>query len=67
MNWKPKIMEEYTMYVCCKEHVELAIDHFVDDYEDAPDIYKLEEINFTNWRAPGACEFCSQHPEFLVL
>lgn len=34
------------MYVVCKEHVELAIDKFVDEYEDAPDIVDLKETEF---------------------
>lgn len=55
------------MYVCCKEHLELAIDHFVDDFEDAPDVYKLDEVHFTEWAAPEKCEFCQCMPTFLVL
>lgn len=55
------------MFVCCKEHLELAIDYFVDEYEDAPDIYKLDEIRFTAWESPAKCEFCDQHPVFLVI
>lgn len=35
------------MYVVCKEHVELAIDKFVDEYEDAPDVVDLKETEFS--------------------
>ncbi len=55
------------MFVCCKEHLELAIDHFVDDYEDAPDVYQLAEVKFTEWVAPEHCEFCRDSAQFLVL
>jgi CxxH/CxxC protein (TIGR04129 family) len=55
------------MFVCCKEHLELAIDHFVDDFEDAPDVYQLTEIQFTEWVAPEHCEFCQDSARFLVL
>lgn len=62
-----KRMRGVYMFVCCKEHLELAIDYFVDEYEDAPDIYKLDEIRFTAWESPAKCEFCDQHPVFLVI
>ncbi|GAA0378304.1 CxxH/CxxC protein [Bacillus horti] len=55
------------MYVCCEEHLELAIDHFVDEYEDAPDVYRLDEITFKAWEAPPTCDFCSEAPVFLVI
>lgn len=55
------------MFVCCKEHLELAIDHFVDEYEDAPDVYKLDEVRFTAWETPAKCEFCSEYPTYLVV
>lgn len=55
------------MYVCCKEHLELALDEFVDEYEDAPDVYVLEEVSFTAWSVPARCDFCDQYPVFLVV
>ncbi|WP_134702344.1 CxxH/CxxC protein [Ammoniphilus sp. YIM 78166] len=55
------------MFVCCMEHVEIAIDDFVDEYEDAPDIYKLKETNFTAWTVPARCDFCEKEPIFLVV
>lgn len=55
------------MLVCCAEHVELAIDQFVDEFEDAPDVYQLSEVRFTAWETPDQCEYCSQSPTFLVI
>lgn len=55
------------MIVCCKEHMELALDEFVDEYEDAPDVYKLAETSFTAWTPPAHCEYCTQTPTFLVV
>jgi len=55
------------MIVCCNEHMELAIDEFVDEYEDAPDIYKLSEMSFTDWTAPASCEYCDRVPVYLVV
>lgn len=55
------------MYVCCKEHLELAIDEFVNEFEDAPDIYRLNEVSFTAWTVPARCDFCNEFPVFLVV
>jgi len=56
------------MYVVCKEHLELAIDEFVDEYEDAPDIIDLEEVKFRDWQPPAHCEHCEDgKARFLVV
>ncbi|GAB2716903.1 CxxH/CxxC protein [Paenibacillus thermoaerophilus] len=55
------------MYCVCKEHLELAIDQFVDEYEDAPDIVDLAETKFSAWEPPAHCERCSQPPRYLVV
>ncbi|NHN32241.1 CxxH/CxxC protein [Paenibacillus agricola] len=55
------------MYVVCKEHLELAIDQFVDEYEDAPDIVDLETVKFSEWEPPAHCERCVEQARFLVV
>ncbi|WP_339322806.1 CxxH/CxxC protein [Paenibacillus sp. FSL W8-0194] len=55
------------MYVVCKEHLELAIDMFVDEYEDAPDIVDLKETEFSDWDPPVQCAHCEQAGKFLVV
>ena len=55
------------MIVCCKKHMEFAIDDFVDEYEEAPDVYKLSEVTFTAWTAPASCEYCEGEPNYLVV
>ena len=55
------------MYVVCKDHVELAIDMFVDEYEDAPDLIDLEEVQFSDWTPPAHCDRCSQPARFLIV
>ncbi|MBB3110882.1 CxxH/CxxC protein (TIGR04129 family) [Paenibacillus phyllosphaerae] len=55
------------MYCVCKEHIELAIDKFVDDYEDAPDIVDLVETKFSDWEAPATCDMCSSIAAYLVV
>lgn len=55
------------MYVVCKDHVELAIDKFVDEYEDAPDVVDLDKTEFRNWDPPATCEECGQPAQYLVV
>jgi hypothetical protein len=55
------------MYCVCKEHVELAIDRFVDEYEDAPDLVDLTKTTFAEWEPPAACDMCERPPEVLVV
>lgn len=55
------------VFVVCAEHVEMAIDEFVDEYEQSPDIYLLAEISFTAWEVPARCEYCEKPPKYLVV
>lgn len=55
------------MYVVCKEHLEQAIDEFIELYESPPDLYLLEQIHFSDWVAPKCCDFCSGAPIYLVV
>ncbi|MBY9082110.1 hypothetical protein D3C81_133170 [compost metagenome] len=55
------------MYVVCKEHLELAIDMFVDEYEDAPDIVDLKDTEFSDWDPPAKCAECEKNAEYLVV
>ncbi|EDL65394.1 hypothetical protein BSG1_10991 [Bacillus sp. SG-1] len=55
-------MEEKTMIYCCKEHVELAMDVIVDEYEVAP---KLEQLT-DNQELSTTCEYCNNQAEYLV-
>lgn len=55
------------MYVVCNEHLENAIEEFVDVYEQPPDLYELEVVKFTEWSAPKTCDFCDRVPRYLVV
>jgi len=54
-------------YVVCPDHLDEAIEEFLDAYEASPDIHRLKDITFTEWTAPPVCHFCSRAPEFLVV
>lgn len=55
------------MYVVCMEHLELAIDRFVDEYEDAPDLVDLDTTHFSDWIVPETCHECDQPGRYLVV
>jgi CxxH/CxxC protein (TIGR04129 family) len=59
--------EDYRLAVC-QEHLELAIDLFVDDYEVAPDVMNIQGAadRFPGWPVPATCARCSEHPEFVI-
>ncbi|HOB34920.1 MAG: CxxH/CxxC protein [Firmicutes bacterium] len=55
------------MYVVCPEHLDQAIDEFVEVYEMPPDLYLLDKVSFTDWTAPQHCDFCQRAPVYLVV
>lgn len=55
------------MHVVCKDHLEIAIDRFVDEYEEAPDVVDLETTKFPAWDPPPHCEECEKDARFLVV
>lgn len=55
------------MYVVCNEHLEDAIENFLETYEQTPDIYELEKVSFTDWDSPHSCNYCERPPKYLVV
>jgi len=55
------------LYVVCPEHLDEAIDAFVEEYGTSPDVYLLEKTNFTDWTPPENCQYCGQGPVYLVI
>ncbi|WLR41857.1 CxxH/CxxC protein [Bacillus carboniphilus] len=47
---------------CCLEHVELAIDMYVDEKEEAPIINKIEHTHTLSTK----CELCENPAEYIV-
>ncbi|WP_352404809.1 MULTISPECIES: CxxH/CxxC protein [Sporanaerobacter] len=60
-------MEMIRMYVVCNEHLEKAIEDFVEIYEQSPDIYELDKTSFTDWTSPHTCDYCDKAPKYLVV
>jgi CxxH/CxxC protein (TIGR04129 family) len=50
------------MIYCCEEHIDLALDVIVDEYEVAPDLKKL--TNSTELST--SCEYCSKGAIYIV-
>lgn len=49
------------MIVCCTEHLELAIDVYVDKMEQAPEISTIPVD-----KQEESCEFCARQAEYMV-
>ncbi|WP_075983337.1 CxxH/CxxC protein [Bacillus massilinigeriensis] len=50
------------MIYCCEEHVDIALDTIVDEYETFPNLSKIEEEN----KLSTTCEYC-QNPAVYVV
>lgn len=50
------------MKYCCSEHVELALDEAVDEYETAPQLEKLEAVE----NSGVSCGYCGQPAVYIV-
>jgi CxxH/CxxC protein (TIGR04129 family) len=48
--------------MCCMEHVELALDIIVDEYECAPIIHNVESDQNT----AETCEYCQNEATYIV-
>ncbi len=55
------------MYVVCNDDLDIAIDEFVEEYLQPPDVYMLDKVYFTNWESPDRCSFCGKKPIYLVV
>jgi CxxH/CxxC protein (TIGR04129 family) len=49
------------MYKCCENHIELAIDIYVDEKEMAPEIEKISVDN-----QGISCDFCKNQAIYIV-
>lgn len=50
------------MIYCCKEHVELALDVVVDEYETAP---IMKELSLEE-KLSTPCEYCKEQAVYIV-
>lgn len=54
--------EEYKDMYCCEDHIELAIDMYVDEKEIAPEIEKIEH----NGKLSTRCQMCEKPAIYVV-
>lgn len=58
----------FLLYCVCKQHIETALDEFLNEYEDAaPDLVNLKETEFSDWDPPLKCAHCEEPAEVLVV
>lgn len=44
---------------CCAEHIDIALDDFVDCFQHAPELEKITEPR-------QLCHFCSRHAQYYL-
>jgi CxxH/CxxC protein (TIGR04129 family) len=49
------------MFICCEEHVDIAIDMYVDETEQAPNISLIPVDN-----SDQSCDFCENKAVYIV-
>jgi len=53
------------VWVCCAEHLERALDDYVDQYEVAPDTYPLEQVE--DPELAQSCKVCGAVGQVVLL
>lgn len=53
------------MYFACAEHIEQAIDEFVEQYEVSPDLNRIEST-VTETGILAHCRFCARLPSYRL-
>lgn len=53
------------MIATCADHVEIALDEFVDTYEEPPEMELITETTEQIPR-PAVCHFCGKEARFLL-
>jgi CxxH/CxxC protein (TIGR04129 family) len=49
------------MFLCCEEHVDMAIDMYVDETEQAPNVSLIPVDN-----SAQSCDFCENKAVYIV-
>lgn len=50
------------MIYCCEEHVELALDIAIDEFEVAPKLEKIDPVD----KEPISCGYCEKPAVYMV-
>jgi len=53
------------MLFACDEHLEQAIDRFVNETEQPPEVLFIEKVDLTKEQLAG-CAFCSEAPRYVL-
>lgn len=58
----PHVDKEEEIMYCCEDHIELAIDMYVDEKETAPEIEKIEQ----GGKLSTTCQLCEKQALYIV-
>ncbi|MEX2415259.1 MAG: CxxH/CxxC protein [Paenibacillaceae bacterium] len=54
------------MLLVCEDHLDLAMDIIVDDYEKAPELLTLEQAGLAHEQPPQKCAHCEALAQYVV-
>lgn len=54
------------MIVVCLDHLERAIDEYLVEHEQAPDILNLEQARAQGLAIPPTCRYCGEKPGYVL-
>lgn len=57
-----KVQKGLDTMKCCFEHIELAMEMYIDEHEEAPILEMVPEEE----KLSTTCEFCSEHAVYMV-
>ena len=54
------------MQLVCADHLELALDIIVDEYEKAPELLTIEQAGLADEVSPRVCAHCEALARYVV-
>jgi len=54
------------MIAACHEHLERAIDEFIDKYQSSPDMFRRDQLSQEETDVPDKCGYCAEPAVYLV-
>ncbi len=64
--WASIYYKEVPMIAICLEHLERAIDEYLVQYEQAPDILNLAQAKARGLDIPATCQYCGERPSYVL-
>lgn len=51
----------------CDEHLDMVIDDYINDYEESPDIYSVDDEDLEQELKVKKCKYCNEKAKYSIL